>query len=274
MQLDRTRIAIRERGILDLLDLSLQVTRAFWGPLLLIATICVIPAITLNHLLIGWMADIPYGEEMTEVEFLAMVRYTTDMTALMVIEAPLVTALIAAYLGKVVFLQKPSLVALTKECISMLPQLIVCQVLLRGIAIAWILLALVPRNSSYHFAEFLLLATAGTVMLLRTFRPFLIEIILLERNPIFGKKHVESMNISRRSQMLHGPNSGDVSMRAIVCALVAVMLFFSVWGTFIFIAGVLFNRWIPGPWMVQVRPSVYEPARARQNQDVVFPVPC
>ena len=89
-------------------------------------------------------------------------------------------------------------------------------------------------------------------MLLRIFRPFLIEIILLERNPIFGKKNVESMTIGRRSQMLHGPSSGDISMRAIVCALVGIMLFFSVWGTFIFISGVLFNQWIPGAWMVQL----------------------
>ena len=33
MQLDRTRIAIRERGLLETLDLALHVTREFAGPL-------------------------------------------------------------------------------------------------------------------------------------------------------------------------------------------------------------------------------------------------
>ena len=101
MQLDNTRIAVRERGILDLLDLGLQVTRAFVGPLLLILAISVIPMLVLNHVLIGWMADIPYGEELTDDETFMILRYVANMAMLVTIEAPLVTALIAAYLGKV-----------------------------------------------------------------------------------------------------------------------------------------------------------------------------
>ncbi|HAY79069.1 MAG TPA: hypothetical protein DCY79_04610 [Planctomycetaceae bacterium] len=252
MQLDRTRIVVRERGILDLLDLSLQVTRAFLVPLLLIFAICVTPMLILNYLLIGWMADIPYGEELTSDDLAKITRYVTDMLALIIVEAPLVTALMSAYLGKVVFLQQPTIKELANECGSMLPQLLVCQGLLRGTAVAWILVAFIPREGAFGTSDFLLLLIASSIMLLRSFRPYLIEIILLERNPLFGKRNTPSMTIRRRMQMLHGPSSGDICLRSFACGIATFMLFFSVWGTFIFIFGVLFNQWVPGAWMMKL----------------------
>ena len=44
----------------------------------------------------------------------------------------LVTALMAAYLGKVVFLEKPSVYELAKECMTMLMPVIVCQIFVRA----------------------------------------------------------------------------------------------------------------------------------------------
>ena len=43
MQLDKTNIAIRERNWLDILDLSLQVLRTHFGPLLLAAVVGIAP---------------------------------------------------------------------------------------------------------------------------------------------------------------------------------------------------------------------------------------
>ena len=43
MQLDRTRIAIRERGLLETIDLALFVIREFAGPILACGLLAIVP---------------------------------------------------------------------------------------------------------------------------------------------------------------------------------------------------------------------------------------
>ena len=52
MQLDQNRIAIRERGYLEILDLALRVIRAYAGPLAAALAVGVVPAMLLNAWLV------------------------------------------------------------------------------------------------------------------------------------------------------------------------------------------------------------------------------
>src|SRR3954453_2814771 len=103
MQLDRTRIAIRERGLLETIDLALHVIRLFAGPLLACALLAIVPLALVNYALVGWMAPGEY-----DVDVIGF-RYFWNMTVLIFLEAPLASAFIVAYLGPAVFLEERSL---------------------------------------------------------------------------------------------------------------------------------------------------------------------
>ena len=55
MQLDHTRIAIRERGLLETIDLALLVIREFAGPMTACALLAIVPLALINYALVGWM---------------------------------------------------------------------------------------------------------------------------------------------------------------------------------------------------------------------------
>ena len=100
MQLDRTRIAIRERSLLDILDLSLRVVAAYPGPLLLATLLAVGPLMVLNAGLIGWMPT--EGDDPSSVA-----RYLWTMSLLVFIEAPLASLWVILFLGQAMFLEQP-----------------------------------------------------------------------------------------------------------------------------------------------------------------------
>ena len=60
MQLDNTRIAVRERTLPEILDLALHVMREYFQPWLITTLWVVVPLALLNYALIGWMASPDY----------------------------------------------------------------------------------------------------------------------------------------------------------------------------------------------------------------------
>src|SRR5438132_11305086 len=97
MQLDRTRIAIRERGILETFDVALHVVREFAGPWAIASLLAIVPLALMNYALVGWM--VPADSESLS-DYL---RYLWAMTLLIYLEAPLAAIFIVAYLGPAVF---------------------------------------------------------------------------------------------------------------------------------------------------------------------------
>ena len=61
------------------------------------------------------------------------------------------------------------------------------------------------------------------MFVLRALRPYLGEVILLERNPLCATSE-KTLNISRRSAALHNPNTGDLLLRFIAVACLSVLL--------------------------------------------------
>ena len=98
MQLDNTRIAIRERNLLETLDLSFRLLREFWKPWLICSLLAIIPLALINALLLGWIP----GEMDFSEEFPA--RYFWLMAVFIYIEAPLASVFVVAYLGPAVFM--------------------------------------------------------------------------------------------------------------------------------------------------------------------------
>lgn len=192
MQLDQTRIAIRERGFAEILGLALQVTRAGFGWLSLLWFIGVTNFAVINAVLLAPMLD----EELIYNEFPG--GYWCLMVLLVAIETPFATAPITLYLGKMMFHGEFRFRTMLVELMRSLPQLLLFQGILRTIVLP-------------------VLALPYWVM------PYVGELILLERNPMFAGRS-KRMTTNRRSRNLHTNSGGELFGRWLLAVVVSVVL--------------------------------------------------
>jgi len=213
MQLDRTHIAIRERGLLEILDLALQVVRRHAGPLLLALLIGALPMALLNAWLLGDWADAEFTDDRSSY-------YLWVMLLLVVWQIPLATAPMTIYLGQAMFDDKVNIVQLARGFWSSLPQLIFYQVIGRGFFVPLMFTLAIPY--------------AGW--------PYLNEIILLERNRMRRGRHAR-MTTFRRSQMFHGGSTGELFGAWMLGMVVGTVLVLSLWLSIIVVMPVLLGNW-------------------------------
>ena len=237
MQLDSTRIAVRERSLLDIFDLALHVMREFAGAWIGTSLLGILPLMLINYALIGWMADIDYEQDLVPLRFL------WNMTLLVIIEAPLASIFTVAYLGPAVFMEDRKLRQLFSEVLRCAPHLFICQLLLRAILPAWLLLLTVSRFEFNGFVEgFLLPVIAIYSCGLRAMRPYINEIVLLEKNPLWSRNK-QAITIGKRSGLLHGPSAADLFIRWICSAMIAVLLVGIALTTATVALGILVGEW-------------------------------
>lgn len=251
MQLDNTQVAVRERGMMEILDLALHVLRAYWLPLTGLLALGVAPLLVLNYFLVGWLANVEYSEIMEE-DAAKLFRYAWTMSMLIAIEAPLATVFATSYLGQAVFLAKPSLRSVVIDVVKLAPRLFWCLFTVRGIAAAWLLLLLLDETFTFNpLADLAFAGLAFYALALRSARPFMNEIVLLERNPLRSTQ-TGAMTIGRRSALLHNPSSGDLIARSIGTGLVAILLAYMVTGTGWALVGGLTNDFNVSPGIVHI----------------------
>jgi len=247
VQLDNTRITIRQRGLLETLDLSLHLMWYYARPLSVAFLIMAVPLFLINDLCIGWMANVEFEENL----IWARCRFLWTMSLLVFIQAPLASLLTTMYLGRVIFRQETSIRDVIWETIRLAPRWIPCQMFHRGVVPAWILLLFIPRGSEFSAAELLFPFLAFCMALVRSCRPFLNEIIVLERNPVHSSGG-DVITIARRNSSLHAARYSDLVGRWLGSAVIAIALAVSLVGTVWFVSGVVHNNWGWGPVMVRV----------------------
>jgi hypothetical protein len=213
MQLDRTRIVIRERGWLEILDLALLVLRAYAPAIGAALAAGAAPMMALNAwLLRNWidaenvLQDIPW-------------QYLVGQSLLIAFELPLATAFITLYLGKALFLTKPQPRELLWSFLHSGLQLFVFQVLLRG-----------------------LFGICSLGIAIFAVWPYLNEVILLELHPWRGRKGKEPSTY-RRATQLHSGMTGDFFGYWLTSLLLSVFLIASFWLSIWFFRGMLFGEW-------------------------------
>lgn len=248
MQLDKTRIAVRERTQVELMDLSLHVLRAYGGRLLVAMLVGALPLAILNYFLIGWMASPEfYDFGSSFIPF----RYVWTMSLLVFLEAPWGSMFATMYLGLAVFEERPT----WREVLlgvgrSSLPT-IVCLALLRGPVIAWLLLVPAWEEPDFTPFEFWVILLAGGVAIVRGIRTFLPEVILLEQNP-WRSKNPLVMTLPRRMTLLHATQNTALFPRWLIIAAMTVVLTGAVAHGFLFLAGIFLHDWRWGPLLVHV----------------------
>jgi len=233
VQLDQNRIAIRERSYPDLLDLGLRVIRAYAGPLAAAFLLGVAPLMALNCWL---LAD--YVEADFPADFPA--TYMWYLLQLVVWQMPLATAPITLYLGQAVFRQRPRPAELLRDFRRALPQLLWYQVIFRALTIpvVWIWLLSISDEVQQVLANLLVV---GWYFLFVT-RPYLNEVILLERNPMRRRPDAR-ITTARRARALHRGSYAELFARWIGAAAVGAAVFLSLWGSLALLGGTLFNQW-------------------------------
>jgi hypothetical protein len=252
VQLDQTRISVRERTMGEILDLSLQFFRRHFGPILLMYALGAVPLALLNYLFIGWMMDLEYITTLFLVEEgWEIVRYVWILSLLTIIEAPLASGFATAYLGRLVFEDQPRWRQLVVDVVKMAPRVTWCQIVIRGVGLAWLLTLTLERYGEFQagIEGFLLPLLVLFSCVVRSFRPFNMEIILLERNPLMSRDP-NMMTIGRRSAQLHNPSGGELFSRSIVSGMVGFAMTLAGFSTLLFVMGVFLNSWAPGPRML------------------------
>lgn len=246
MQLDRTEIVIRERQFFDVVDLALPILRSHFVGLVIAIALGAIPCSIVNHLLIGWMASPETVEyDLDELPY----RYAWNMSLLIALEAPLASTFATVYLGRAVFLERPSIKQLARDVLRLTWPLFVCHGLIRGIIPAWLLMYGRSFDSDLSPGEVSLIMLTICVLLLRAFRPFINEIILLEQNPLRAK-NPQQQSIAKRSERLHG--GGEHATRWFGSFWIATLLAMSVVHASLFMIGFLFGDWRWTPWKAQI----------------------
>lgn len=206
MQLDRTRIAIRERSFADLLDLALRVIREHAVPLAATFALGAVPMALFNHWLLAETFD---DEDLSSGVPWTYLFYTLF---LLVWELPLAAAPTTVYLGKALFEEKPTAADVAKDLLRSLPQLILFQVVLRGMLTFFIF----------------------TWPVLFAGWPYLNEILLLEQNP-WRKRNAYSASTGSRSSTMHARNHGELFGRWLASIAVATGLVLAIWGALFYL---------------------------------------
>ena len=227
MQLDVTRITIRERGIFDLLDLGLRVMWVYAGPLLVAAALGILPLMLFNAWLLADVVPDPtqydlndyYDESAYEKDVFLYIYY---MLLLVTFEIPLATAPISLYLGRAVFEERPSFRSLWQNYWEMFPQLFFSRVVLRALWMAPAFLVLLADEPGLAFLGMLILPLPFLV------RPYTTEVILLERNP-FRARQPGSVSTFRRNTMLHASSFGDLFGRWFTVLLISGVWVLCLW---------------------------------------------
>jgi hypothetical protein len=147
-------------------------------------------------------------------------QYLFRLCMLTLMEIPLATAPMTLYLGHALFMKKPSAKQLVKQFFASLPQLVVFQILFR-----------VP-----------MICLFVTWLLLFGVWPYMNEVILLERNPLFRKRPGQ-MTTFRRIRSLHGGVAGDLVPRWFASVFFGTALFASLWLSCLALCGLLLNEW-------------------------------
>ena len=243
MQLDRTHVVVRLRTMSEIGDLALIMIRRYPASCAAFAAGASVWAIA-NLAILGWipLSEYQYGLD-DEEALLEIWRYAAWMAVLVILQAPAAGVLMTSYLGQAVFEERPDWNAIVRESkrhawrwiwILGVKRLAIPTMLM--LALRW------GQPASSFWDGIVPISILLAAVSVRGYRPFMPEILLLERCPLKSESPTV-ITVARRSKSLHGPVAGDVSGRFLAIAFVMCGLFFSLYFSFMFARGIITGMW-------------------------------
>jgi len=251
MKLDHTFIVIRERGFLEICDLSLHVIRDHARALLTLLVLNAIPWMAIDYWLVGWLVN-----DVIDSDYLAL--YYWLMSLLVVSQAQLGTSLLTYYLGQAMFVGRlgiwETVVGSLRASSSMVWNQGALRLVVPVLFFTW-LTRHADEDTIYVMSFSWLPMLVATALLVRSLRPFTSEMLLLEKTPI-RSGNTGLVNFSRRSSSLHGSAAGELFGRGLISALFLPLMTFAFYAVFCSVDSVLNlavdseSSWAPWFWMV------------------------
>ena len=245
IKFDETYIAVRQRNILETYDLALQIARDHFRKLFAALLLGIAPWMIIDFaILYRWLVAEEYF------------WYFLLAATLIVAQAPLGTAIITHFLGSVMFQKKQRVIKSTRETIKNYGKLLVVHGLTRlAIPITVFAALMMPFwDAEARVPYFLLLlgGMLGVALLVRAVRPYVTEVILLEK-PVWSNESYNIVTFRRRNATLHMPAAVDSFSRAMTTFVFAAMLFVCFHGFFsvrAYITGNAGGDWLTLPLFV------------------------
>ena len=256
MQLDKTSVTISQRTGTELVDLSLLVCQRYWTSIIYLAFLGAFPFAVANFILLWPLTQydqlVMTSRELGDaISF--QIRYLVIMTAVVLIQAPLALCGVTYFIGQAVFGDKPTLRNVFSAIWSRLGAILLIQGGLRMSILVFVPLAFLFQSPVFRpeiEIPLYLMCLCSYVFMLRGFRPFSLEILLLERCPIYlPKKEKERIAYRRRSSWLHSGMAFELFGMHIGVTLIEILTTLSVSLSTLFLIGVLTGIWSWGPWM-------------------------
>jgi hypothetical protein len=244
MQLDHTHVVIRLRSLSEIGDLAMVMIRRYPAALLVgFAAGASLWAIA-NALLLSWIPirEAAYGLDDDEA-VAEIARYLAWMALLVLLQTPAAGVLTTLYLGQAVFEKRPTWTSVFSEGKRQLWRWLWVLGIRRLPIPVMILLAVRWGEPSSPFWDvFVPIALLLTIVVVRSSRPFIPEILLLEQCPLSGNSEAV-ITMSRRSKSLHGPVASDLGGRFLAVSCVLMVLLLSVLYTFMWFRGIALGQW-------------------------------
>lgn len=244
MQLDKTHVKIRVRTLSEIGDLSLRMIRQYpvaFGPVFMIGAGL---WMLIDVAILGWL---PWQwsqlDQVDEEATLDLFRYLLWMTTLVALQIPLAGSFATYYLGQAVFEQQTTLRKTIREVNSQIGALIWTLGIVRLAIPMTVIAALRWGQPTVAAMDFTLpLLALLIVAVIRSNRPFLPEMIILEKCPL-RSKDPNVIALRRRSKALHSPMAGELGSRFVAVATVLMVLCASIYYTLVWCRGIATNSW-------------------------------
>lgn len=244
MQLDQTHVVIRLRTLSEIGDLALVMIRRYPASLLVGFSLGALPWAIANGLLIGWIPVFESGYGLDDEEAIAeVIRYIAWMALLVMLQAPVAGVLTTLYLGQAVFEKRPTWSSVLTQFKSQFWRWLWALGVVRLAIPTMVMLAFRWGQPASSFWD--AIVPIGLVIwlaIIRSSRPFLPEILILEQCPLRSKSE-SVITARRRSKSLHGPMASDLSGRFVSVSLVLFVLTLSVFYSLLWIRGITIGSW-------------------------------
>ena len=216
--------------MLEILDLSLHVVRDHVLPLTVLWLVGVVPFAAADWFATRWITA-----DYFEFEYLTLYFFT--MSFLIIGQAQIATIFMTTYLGQALFAERPSIWSCIVQTLRVNPWLYWFQGIYRCVIPAYVTVLSFSENTrsddfALLYTLFVCLVLLGLVV--RIFRPFANEILLLEKTPI-REKYPNQITYRKRSAGLHSVADTDRLSRFITLMLFSILFTGSLFGTIILI---------------------------------------
>lgn len=256
MQLDKTAIVIAQRSAVDIIDLSLMVMRTYASSIVLFTVLGVAPFALLNLLLA--IPLLQYDSLATESiwyssPWIYRVRYYLVATGAVFLQAPLALSLVTNFIGQSVFVERQSASQVGRAVLGQWRQVFTILGLLRLGLVSYlplVLMCLAPEFVPQIEVTIYLLGMVGMTYLVRAFRPFSPEILVLEKSQLFvDKKKADkgtSQSYRKRSAWLYSAQYNDNFGIHLILSLIGAATVLALFSGALFVSGVVFGKWESG----------------------------